>query len=80
MKFLVRTGLVTGIVVVALVLTSALWAEYSARNSCASVGSPAARGSGPFSAMVETLWRNGSSYGWLFQSSGILGIWRWRGL
>jgi hypothetical protein len=41
-KFLVRTELVTGIVVVALVLTSALWAEYSARNSCASVGSPAA--------------------------------------
>jgi hypothetical protein len=41
-KFLVRTGLATGIVVVALILTSALWAEYSARNSCASVGSPAA--------------------------------------
>ena len=42
MTFLVRTGLVTSIVVVALILTSALWAEYSARSSCASVGSPAA--------------------------------------
>jgi len=41
-KLLVRSGLATGIVVVALILTSALWAEYSARNSCASVGSPAA--------------------------------------
>ncbi len=42
MKFLVRTGLATGVVVVVLVLASALWAEYSARSSCASVGSPAA--------------------------------------
>lgn len=42
MTFLVRTGLVTSIVVVALILTSALWAEYSARSSCASVENPAA--------------------------------------
>lgn len=41
MKFLVRTWLATGIVVVAMVLTSALWAEYSARSTCASVGSSA---------------------------------------
>jgi hypothetical protein len=58
-KFLVRTELVTGIVVVALVLTSALWAEYSARSSCASVGSPAAspqRANGsPVTLVDETL-------------------------
>lgn len=42
MKFLVRTGLATGMVVVVLILASALWAEYSARGSCVSVGSPAA--------------------------------------
>ena len=42
MRFLFRTGLATGIVVVVLILASALWAEYSARGSCASVGSPAA--------------------------------------
>jgi hypothetical protein len=41
-RFLFRTGLATGIVVVVLILASALWAEYSARGSCASVGSPAA--------------------------------------
>ena len=42
MKFLVRTGLVTGVGVVVLALASALWAEYSARGSCTSVGGPAA--------------------------------------
>ncbi len=42
MRFLFRTGLSTGMVVVVLALASALWAEYSARGSCASVGSPAA--------------------------------------
>lgn len=42
MRFLFRTGLATGMVVGVLVLASALWAEYSARGSCASVGSPAA--------------------------------------
>ena len=41
MKFLVRTGLATGVVAVVLILATALWAEYSARNSCASVRSPA---------------------------------------
>jgi hypothetical protein len=41
-RFLFRTGLATGMVVGVLVLASALWAEYSARGSCASVGSPAA--------------------------------------
>ena len=42
MRFLFRTGLATGMVVGVLILASALWAEYSARGSCASVGSPAA--------------------------------------
>jgi hypothetical protein len=41
-RFLFRTGLATGMVVGVLVLASTLWAEYSARGSCASVGSPAA--------------------------------------
>jgi hypothetical protein len=41
-RFLFRTGLATGVAVVVLILASALWAEYSARGSCASVGSPAA--------------------------------------
>jgi hypothetical protein len=45
-KFLVRTALATGMAAVVLVLTSALWVEYSARNSCASVGSPAASDQG----------------------------------
>jgi hypothetical protein len=42
LRFFVRNGLATGVVVVVLALASALWAEYSARSSCASVGSPAA--------------------------------------
>ena len=42
MRFFARNGFATGVVVVVLALTSALWAEYSARSSCASVGSPAA--------------------------------------
>ncbi len=46
MRFLFRTGLSTGMVVVVLALASALWAEYSARKSCASVGSPAASAQG----------------------------------
>ena len=46
MRFLVRTALATGMAAVVLVLASALWAEYSARKSCASVGSPAASAQG----------------------------------
>jgi hypothetical protein len=45
-KFLVRTALATGMAAVVLVLASALWAKYSARNSCASVGNPAASAQG----------------------------------
>lgn len=41
MRFLVRTGLATGAVVIVLALSSVSWREYSARSSCASVGSPA---------------------------------------
>lgn len=41
MRFLFRTGLATGAVVIVLALASVSWREYSARSSCASVGSPA---------------------------------------
>jgi hypothetical protein len=39
---LIRTGLVTGAVVLVLMLASAAWIGYSTRTSCASIGSPAA--------------------------------------
>ncbi len=42
MRFFIRTGLAAGVVVIVLALVSVSWIEYSARNSCASVGSPAA--------------------------------------
>ncbi len=38
MRFLVRTGLMTGVVIVVLALASGSWIEYSARSSCADVG------------------------------------------
>jgi hypothetical protein len=41
-RFLVRTGLATGVISGVLALVSVSWAEYLARSSCASVGSPAA--------------------------------------
>lgn len=37
MRFLVRTGLMTSVIAIALALVSVSWAEYSARSSCASV-------------------------------------------
>jgi len=40
MKYLLRTALAGGALVFALALASAAWIEYSARNSCASVGVP----------------------------------------
>jgi hypothetical protein len=41
LRFFVRTGIATGVVVVVLALASALWAEYSALSSCVGFGSPA---------------------------------------
>lgn len=41
MRFLVRTGLTTGLIAVVLATCSVSWAEYSARSSCASAGSRA---------------------------------------
>lgn len=38
MRFLVRTGLATGAIVVVLALASVSWIGYSARSSCADVG------------------------------------------
>lgn len=43
MRFLIRTGLATGMIVIALVLVSVSWREYSARDSCASVEGPVAQ-------------------------------------
>jgi hypothetical protein len=40
-RFFVRTGLAAGVAVVVLALASVSWIEYSARSSCASVGTPA---------------------------------------
>lgn len=42
-RFLIRTGLATGVIVIVLALASVSWREYSARSSCASVGGPAAQ-------------------------------------
>ena len=44
MKFLIRTGLATGVIAVVLALFSVSWSEYSARSSCASVSSTSALG------------------------------------
>jgi hypothetical protein len=40
-RFLVRTGLATGVIAGVLALVSVSWAEYLARSSCASVGGSA---------------------------------------
>jgi|SRR5215213_4309350 len=40
MRFLFRTGLVTGVIVAFLALASVSWAEYSARGSCAGNTAP----------------------------------------
>lgn len=57
MKFLFRTALAVGVISVALALASVSWLEYSAHNSCASVGEsvPPARTAGASVTVVDEI-------------------------
>ena len=54
MRFFVRTGLATGVVIIVLAVAATLWAEYSARSSCArSTSQSKTAADGVYTALIE---------------------------